>query len=415
MKSRFRRTATVFALVAVPALAIACSTGTRVPEMSASNLSATSDAGNELAMPADCHELDLSSGVPLVSQTNLKFDTIGPTPVIRTVPTVFARNGDPTLPDKLSIFLHGRVDVGTISIDSDLTKLFSYVPSCLACGILQLDFSTNDAGASSFANTFAAVGGIVDVTTAITPNQTQGVLRGIELRELSTDAAGARTLLPGGQCFWITRQTFDVRSAGGCKPFGEDDVCGKGQYCMPANSIGTDGQCVTTGPKELGQACTRNSTADAPTWSSDCEPGLRCIEGSDVGDTFPTCKRVCDELASTNACPTGSLCGGGYNLCIADPIMSANAGLDPAAVGEACTVKAPTGKWASYCGGVGKKRGTCVDQDGFGVGLHAKCEALFASAATELPAGHIAGFVGFKDQNGDLSTLWPAVPAPAPH
>ncbi|MDB4946719.1 MAG: uncharacterized protein JWP97_6253 [Labilithrix sp.] len=125
-----------------------------------------------------------------------------------------------------------------------------------------------------------------------------------------------------------------------------------------------------------------------------------------------TCQQVCDELAPTNSCPAGTLCGGGYNVCVPEGILSAHSGLDPALIGQACTVKTAAGGWAQYCGGLGKKRGICVDQDGTGVGVHAKCEALFTDAATELPAGHLPGFLGYKGNFNDRSTLWSYIAKP---
>ena len=400
---------TVLAALCLPVVSLAaiaaCSDGVSAPSSSSSDL--TSDAGS--SRPADCQDLDLSTGVPLASQTQIKFDMMGATPVVRTKPDVFTKNGDPALADKLVVYLHGAVGAGTLNIDPDLTKLFTYVPSCLACAALQLDFTKTDAGTSSYAKTFAAVNGIVDIETAITPNQTQGVVRGLELRELYTDATGARKLLPGGQCYWVAEQPFDTRREKGCRPFQENAGCAEGQYCMPTNAIGTDGQCAATGAKKLGDTCTVNVSGDAPSWDSDCATGLRCFKDSETMETVATCKQICDELAPTNACPTGSTCGGGYSLCIPNQVLVDHSGLDFAAIGEACTQKAPGGGWAQYCGGEGKKRGTCVDQDGFGVGKHARCETLFVSAATEVPPGHLPGYVGYKGVN-DQSTLWSYVP-----
>lgn len=386
------------------ALLGACADDGSSTEASSPSDLTSKDKGN--GKPGDCEVLDLSAGMPLASQTQLEHDTIGATPVLRTRPGVFLANGDPTLEDKLTIFVHGAAGVGTLRIDPDLSKLFTYVQSCAACASLDLDLTTNDAGASTYAKRFAAVSGAVEIQSAITPNQTQGIVRGLELREVTTDAAtGTTTLLKGGQCYWVAKQAFDTRRERGCKPFQAKSTCATGEQCVPTNAIGTDGECAATGTKQLGEQCTRQADGNTPSWSSDCAAGLRCFQDQDA--QVATCGQICDQLAPTNTCPAGTLCGGGYNLCVADTVL-AHSGIDPAAIGEACSVKDGDGYWAMYCGSEGKQRGTCVDQDGF-VGKHAKCEALFTSAATELPPGRQPGYLAYKGGK-DLSTLWSYVP-----
>lgn len=362
--------------------------------------------------PDDCEDLDFTGGVPLRSQTQNQFDTAFSTALLRTVPTVFVNNGDATLPDRLDIFLHGRVGVGTLQLDPDPNKLFvrskgdegdNYMPNCEACAQLRLDISANDAGVSSYAKTFAAVGGSVEVQTAVTPHQTQGVVHGLEFREMQLDPATRYwTRKQGGQCYWAAEVPFDTRRENGCKPFAADDTCGQGKFCMPVNSIGTDGECTATGDLELGDDCTRNADQS---WDSECGPGLRCFkDSSEPDEASATCRQICDELAATNACPAGTTCGGGYNMCM-DNAALADSGLDPVAIGEVCTQKTGDGsQWANYCGGTGKKRGICIDTDGMAGPLPPKCEALFASV-TEKPAGRSASYIGYKG-GLDQSTLW---------
>ena len=368
--------------------------------------------------PADCIDLDLSTGTPLKSDTQLKFDSHGTAPVARTLPDVFKQNGDPNLPDRMRIWLHGRTDVGTLNLDPDPNHTYApLVPTCLACATLSLDLTPSDAGGSSYAAAFAAVGGTIEIQTALTSNQTQGIARGVEFRVVAQDSAtGLVGVVPGGACYWVAEVPFDTRRPGGCKPFtGDAAACGAGEFCLPTNAIGTDGECTAVGTKTIGQPCTRVTSAESPSWDSDCEAGTRCLVDRTWGETVATCHQVCDQLAETNACPAGTLCGGGYNLCLDETKIIG--GVDPAEIGEDCTVLVPAtppstlGSWAQYCGGTGKMRGKCVDVDGVAGPLPPKCEALFASAGTELPPGRTAGYIGYKSvtsptSRDDYSTLW---------
>lgn len=374
---------------------------------SSSGSTSSSSGGRDAGVkPADCEAFTLGE-VPLQSPAQLRFDTAAPTALVRTASGALTQLGDAALPDRLDVYLHGTIGAGTHAMDPDPNKLFvrttgdaddNYMQTCETCAQLRLDYSEPDGGSGSYAANFAAVAGRIEITEALTPHQTHGTVRQLELREMQRDETTKFwSVKPGGRCLWLEEASYDTRLEGGCKPF--TGSCPNGGYCMPLNSIGTDGKCVSVGSKTVGQACTR---ASEQSWDSDCASGLRCL-GAD-GES-PTCHTVCDQLAETNPCPAGTTCGGGYNICLDNEDVLSGSGFDLAAIGEECTETTGDGQgWAMYCGGTGKRRGTCVDPDGMAGPIAPTCQPLLASVV-DVPEGKAMGYLAYK--NGiDQSTGW---------
>ncbi|EYF03323.1 hypothetical protein [Chondromyces apiculatus] len=338
----------------------------------------------------DCQTISLD-GIELVSMHEDQFDASDSVPVIRTPGSLANLSGDPASADRLRILFDGDLGVGVHAMDGDPNQALpdyaaTFVPNCTACAVLQEDRDPSNA----YLKTYTVSSGELEITDMVTPHQTAGVARNLELREVEETAEGTYAFVPGGTCYRIQEATFDVRLPNGCKPFVAGS-CPADQYCMPLNAVGTDGQCVTGGDVALGEPCTRASTTS---WDSDCQLGLRCI--GDTGED-PTCQQVCDVLSATPGCPSDTLCGGGYSICMDVSILQ-NSGTDDALVGEVCA----TDPEALYCGGAGQ-RGLCYDDDGDGA-LESMC-VPFSSAPSQCPAGRTAGYVAYK-AGIDRSTLF---------
>ncbi|APR78237.1 putative lipoprotein [Minicystis rosea] len=358
---------------------------------SSSSSSSSGTGGSKPVKPADCEELSLA-GVTLVSQQQNSFDSSDSVPVVRSPSATTSITGDATLFDRIRILFDGDAAVGVHALDGDPTHALpdyatTFLPTCEACATFQLDL---DKASSTYAKTFAAKSGELEITNLVTPHQTAGAVRHVELREVTADpSTGAYGFVSGGACYWIEEATYDVRRPNGCAPF-VTGSCPADHYCMPTNSIGTDGECVSLGTKGLGEACT---FVDDTHWDSDCGVGLRCIDANGAS----TCYQVCDVRSSAPGCPDDTHCGGGYNVCL-DAATTAGSGIDPAKVGSACD----TDPYALYCGGDGRP-GTCWDDDADGP-LPSTC-IPWASAPSQCQAPQTAGYVAYKN-NADSSTLF---------
>lgn len=352
--------------------------------------------GDKPVKPADCVDLSLA-GIDLVSHQQNGFDTSDSTPVIRTRSSLANLAGDAAKFDRLRILFDGDSSTGVHAFDPNPAHALpdykiTFVPTCSACVIYQEDL---DPATNAYQKIFAAKAGDLEISTILTPHQTAGAAHYVELREVLKDpVTKAYDWKPGGACYWIEEATYDVRSPKGCKPFVAGS-CPASQYCMPTNSVGSDGECVTGGAKTEAQACTRQS---ATAWDSDCELGLRCIDSG----SGATCIKVCDLLSATPGCPAGTHCGGGYNVC-ADEAEFQNSGIDEAVIGAPCATD-PT---ALYCGGSGRP-GTCWDDDGDAGPMPATC-VPFSSAPSQCVAPKTAGYVAYKGST-DNSTLWCITP-----
>ncbi|MDI1446777.1 hypothetical protein [Polyangium sp. 6x1] len=350
--------------------------------------------GQQPMKPADCVDLPLA-GIELLSQQENTFDTSGSVPTIRTPSSLANISGDPALVDRLRLFFDGALDVGIHTMDGAPTHALpdfktTFVPTCNTCAVFQEDLAEG-----SYLKTFAAKSGELEITARVTPHQTAGVARYVELREVVKDAmTGVYGWVDGGQCYWIQEASYDVRRPKGCVPY-TANACPADQFCMPTNAVGTDGECVTGGAKVEGEACTRVSDTQ---WDSDCTLGLRCFDGG-MG---AICHKVCDLHAAAPDCPAGTHCGGGYNLCL-DVAILQNSGIDDALLGETCTMN-PS---ALYCGGAGQP-GMCLDDDGDAGPMAATC-IPFASAPSQCVAPKTAGYVAYKD-GIDQSTLFCITP-----
>jgi len=340
--------------------------------------------------PADCEELSFAD-IELLSLQENAFDTADTGPVIRTAGSLPNISGDAMLFDRLRLFFDGDLGVGNHAIDGDPNHALpdyatTFVTTCAACAVFQEDLSEDGA----YLKIYAAKSGELEIGEILTPHQTVGTARYLELREI-VKSADTKTYgwVEGGQCYWIEEAAFDVRRPKGCKPY-VDGACPADQFCMPTNAIGTDGECVTGGDKGAGEACTKASPTQ---WDSDCALGLRCADDG-MG---PVCVKVCDIHAAAPDCPMGTHCGGGYNVCMDEAILQ-NSGVDGASLGEVCATNAG----ALYCGGAGTP-GTCWDDDADGP-LEAIC-IPFASAPSQCVAPRTAGYVAYKDGK-DNSTLF---------
>lgn len=367
------------------------SSATQTSASTTTTVTSTSESSASTGMPqkpADC--VDLMVGVALVNPHQASFDTSDATPIVRT-PLGTNLSGAVDLVDRLKIVLTPETSLGINTITDDATGTIADFTNDFVATVTAGVSYEEDAGMDGYMTTFVAKGGEVEIAERITGNQTQGTLRYAELREVAIDdTTGAYTFVTGGACYWIQELAYDTRLAKGCVPY--TDSCGAGEFCMPLNAIGTDGECATTGTKQLGETCTR---ANATSWDSDCAAGMRCLHPQ--GDPDATCFQVCDVLSNAPGCPAGTHCGGGYNLCLDESVLQ-NSGIDPAAVGEACE----DDPLALYCGGSGRP-GNCYDDDGDGP-LPSMCNAFHGSPA-DCTAPQIPSFIGYK--NGiDRSTLW---------
>ncbi|WAS89811.1 hypothetical protein [Nannocystis punicea] len=339
-------------------------------------------------MPEDCQELPLL-GIELLSQQEFQLESAMPVPWIRSPSTQDSITGDPALFDLLRILFDGDLAVGVHALDPDPNhaipnNIQSYLPVSSSAVVYQEDLEAN-----VYKKVFVAVSGELEIVEMVSPHQTQGVVRYVELREMVKNGDLLEPV-EGGACWWIDEAEYDVRRPNGCSPF-TDDACPADQYCMPVNAIGTDGVCVTGGAKKEGEGCT---LVDPNGWDSDCESGLRCVDFGN-GDE---CGKVCDVLSDAPGCPAGTHCGGGYNLCLPEATLQMS-GIDPAPLGEPC-VDTPT---ALYCGGEGRP-GHCYDDDGQG----SKC-LPWVSAPSQCPAEQTSGYVAYKG-GIDRSTLWCLTP-----
>ncbi|MFT3771424.1 MAG: hypothetical protein QM820_38915 [Minicystis sp.] len=353
--------------------------------------------GSAPSKPADCVDLPLT-GVDLLSQQENAFDTADSVPVVRTPSSLANISGAAEEFDRLRILFDGATGVGVHALDPDPNHALpdyqkTYLPTCSACAVYQEDL---DPASSAYTKLFAAKAGELEITELLTPHQTAGFARHVELREIAADPeTGAYTWVPGGACYWIEEAKYDVRRKNGCMPF-VTGACPPDAFCMPTNAIGSDGECVTGGAKGPGEACSR---ADDTHWDSDCQLGLRCLDA----DGSAKCYEVCDVVSTAPGCPAGTHCGGGYNLCLDEATVLANSGVDDAAVGAPCATN-PT---ALYCGGAGQP-GTCYDDDGDAGPQPSTC-IPWVSAPSQCVAPQTAGYVAYKG-NLDNSTLWCLTP-----
>ncbi|MDC0674336.1 hypothetical protein [Nannocystis radixulma] len=339
--------------------------------------------------PDDCVDLSLAD-VELLSQQQHQFDSAWMVPLVRSPESLASLTGDEALSDLLRILFSGDITVGVHALDPDPNHAFpdyvtNFVTTSNAAVTLQEDLVDQ-----AYTKVFTAVAGELEIFELVSSHQTRGVVRHVELREMAPNPdTEALEPVEGGACYWIAEAEYDVRRVNGCTPY-TDDACPEGQFCMPTNAIGSDGECVTGGTKLEGEACVR---PDPELWDSDCELGLRCLNPGDG----PTCMKVCDVLSDAPGCAEGTHCGGGYNLCL-DEAELQNSGIDPAPVGEPCADNPE----ALYCGGAGRP-GTCWDDDGNGP-MPSSCRP-FVSAPSQCVAPQTAGHIAYKDTI-DRSTLW---------
>ncbi|MCY1059390.1 hypothetical protein [Nannocystis sp. SCPEA4] len=338
--------------------------------------------------PEDCEDLPLA-GIEFLSQQEHQNESAQPVPWIRTPSTQTSITADAALFDLLRILFDGDLAVGVHPLDPDPNHAIpnnvqTYLPVSSAAVVYQEDYNVD-----KYTKQFVAVAGELEIVDMVSPHQTHGVVRHVELREMIKNGDLFEPVM-GGACWWIEEAEYDVRRPSGCSPF-TADACPEDQYCMPVNAIGTDGVCVTGGEKQEGEACV---LADPNAWDSDCALGLRCV---DFGDGHE-CGRVCDVLSDAPGCPADTHCGGGYNLCLPESMLQMS-GIDPAPLGEPC-VDTPT---ALYCGGEGRP-GHCYNDDGQG----SKC-LPWVSAPSQCPGAQTAGYVAYKS-GIDRSTLWCLTP-----
>ncbi|WAS96497.1 hypothetical protein [Nannocystis punicea] len=340
--------------------------------------------------PEDCVDLPIA-GLELVSQQEHEYDSAPPVPLIRSSAPA-SLSGDQA-DDLLRILFDGALGVGVHQLDPDPNHAIpdyvkTYVPLSSAAAIYEEDLDGD-----AFSRTFVAAAGELEIVELLSTHQTAGIVRHVELREVVPNRDGQFEPLADGACYWIEEVEYDVRRPNGCTPYAAE-ACPADQFCMPTIAIGTDGECVTGGAKQEGEACTR---VDSTHWDSDCELGLRCADFGD-GDM---CHRVCDVLSDAPGCPAGTHCGGGYNICMDEALLQ-QSGIDPAEVGEPC-LDNPN---ALYCGGDGRP-GNCYDDDGPGP-LDSLCTPFYY-APSQCVAPQTGAYVAYK--NGiDLSTLWCLTP-----
>lgn len=347
--------------------------------------------------PDDCVEVSFTE-IELVSQQQNQPDSSDVMPVVRTPSSLANFIGDAKKFDRLRISFDGKTEVGVHAFDSVLNHIVpdyveTYSQTCTACSIFQVDLDES-VDPSAYAKSFASKAGELEIIDLLTPHQTSGAIRHVELREIAADVdTGIYDWVDGGACYWIEEAEFDVRRPNGCMPF-TNDACPADQFCMPVVSSGIDGECVTGGDVGPGEACT---FVNDTTWDSDCELGLRCFNDGSGG----ICMQTCDIFAASPGCPAQTHCGGGYNMCMPEEILT-ESGLDPALLGETCEVN-PT---ALYCGGSGQP-GMCWDDDQDGP-MESICYPLH-SAPSECLAPQTAGTLQYKG-GIDLSTVWCVTP-----
>ena len=281
------------------------------------------------------HACRIVTAGPLANGPGVAQTTYGQQPTYRgdlTTPL-----GDPVLADSLRVRLDAATTPGTYDLSRGGSNCYEKSAQCV---IVVQDV---DAATGAAAKTFAAVRGQVEVSAEKTPDQRQGRLRRIELREVTITPSNtpwrAAELVSGGECLWVEELAFDTRRPDGCDPR-KADSCGTGKACIPDNAAGSDGTCrAATGAKATGEACTTDENN-----ASDCAAGHRCI---DPGGGGAICVKTCDLLAAQPGCGEGTMCGS-FGLCrTATPT-------DPAKIGETCTMD------GAKCGSEGA-RGTCFE------------------------------------------------------
>lgn len=401
-----------FALVSV-AVVVACSSAatdapqtgdaaaSAVDEHEASTVDSPAAATDAMAdggaqqVPADCEEVTLTAAPDSVQKTNP--EEYLSQPYLIGVPKLGGSTGNPQQPNKFFFWLDSANAVGSYPI----TPLQTYVYDAANTGGISADFiapDASDGGAGGFTKRYIAVSGTVQMTSVLTPHQTEGTVSNVRFEEVKRNDDGTATLVPGGKCYWLKSTSWNTKRAGGCAPF-TTNTCGAGKFCMPTNAIGDDGLCVTTGTKPIGAVCTQ---AVAGNWDSDCVAGSRCAKfAGDFGETKFTCHKLCDVRSTAPDCPADAHCGGGYNTCMSVAFLK-NAPVNGneidtvATVGQTCAQNPK----ANYCG-VSSKPGICYTDTG---AAGATCRP-FVHALSECPAGTTGGYVGYKG-GIDQSTVW---------
>ena len=318
--------------------------------------------------------------------------------------------GDPSLPDAFVFRLDGDAKLGTIQITTATITPYAIGNS----GELGVDLVTADGG-SIYSHVLYATSGTITITDAITPWQSEGTIDDVRFDEGAI--VDGHFVAKGGACYWIRSLAFDTRESKGCKPFQSPDACNAAtEQCMPTNAIGGDGLCVRAGTSVAGDACTwddASSNGSHVKWDSNCGAGLRCAQIEELGETQATCRRLCNPTAAQSGCPTGTHCGGGYDICIPDAVFTkVNSGdmIDSAQVGQPCSVDAATAlDYDVYCGGGSARTGLCTPYQSFGDGGYStpSCLPFTSSIASCVAADAIVGYVVYKSglDSSDLHCL----------
>jgi hypothetical protein len=360
------------------------------------------DAATEASatMPAGCSAITLKG--PLVSLQLTNPEQYSFSPDLSATVEVDGSTGDAENPNRLTFYLDGADAVGTYEARPYSSAYYALGNG----GAIHTDYvpATTDSGTSSgaFAHRYMAVSGSIAITESQTPFQTTGRLSNIRFEEAVASSDGTISVVSGGKCYWLAEADWNTIRPHACMPFAptaKGPCEGEGHYCMPTNAIGTDGLCVTTGGKGLGESCTLATTGK---WDSDCSPGLRCAEFAPL-DTSYTCHSVCNVRSSTPGCPDTAHCGGGYETCIPNSFLDdADGGnvegneIDlTASVGDACSMN-PS---ALYCGANGTP-GTCFQNTG---SKAAMCSAW--ALGPSLCGTQSTGYVAYKS-GIDESTLF---------
>jgi hypothetical protein len=357
------------------------------------------DGGSEMdagpLKPPGCSEVSLS--VALQSSQMMNPEEYASQPDVISTAAVDGSTGNAQHENQLVFYLDSANAVGSYAV----TAFPNYFYGKANGGEINAGYVMSgpaDAGQGAFSSRYVAVSGAVQVTSVLTPHQTEGTLSNVRFNEATEASDGSVVPVPNGSCLWLREASWNTKRAGGCVPF--TGTCPGSEYCMPTNAIGDDGTCVTTGTKALGEGCTLVSS---PAWDSDCAAGLRCAEfTADLGETSYSCHEICDVRSASDGCPENTHCGGGYDVCLPVPFLLASPQngneIDTVAtVGEPCAQN-PS---AIYCGASGLP-GTCFTDMG---ATSAMCRPWQHAASACTSMGESAGYVAYKG-GIDESTLF---------
>jgi len=93
-----------------------------------------------------------------------------------------------------------------------------------------------------------------------------------------------------GQCISFGQQSFCVKGAADCSPFGDGQSCGAGESCQPVSPAGSDMFCAQAGTAAVGGACAVGLLSGRPFASDDCAQASVCVALQNGSSCVPYCR-----------------------------------------------------------------------------------------------------------------------------